>query len=180
MGAVNYFTSDYITMGLKPYDFEDCKKSYLEWAATEAPDLVDDECIDDIVNEYMAECYNDDYENIKTELEKHCFIYYHVTIKPGYYCGFTLDIENNFGVAYNDWTDRAEAQKEITEIKQFLIDCAGLGLVACFPGWCTGYDDYNGTIKAINEAVKTMRDEAKHTPTWRQYLIDCGEWKKEA
>ena len=54
MGAVNYKTSDYITMGLKPYDFDDCKRDYLEWAATEAPELVNDDCIDDIVSDTIS------------------------------------------------------------------------------------------------------------------------------
>lgn len=182
MGAVNYCTSDYITMGLKPYDFDECKEAQLEFFRDEYPELLNDDgdIENDIVYEYMHDCEMDDYNNIKSELEKHCFTYYHVTIKPGYYDGFHLDIENNFGVAYNDWTDRAEAQKEITELKQFLIDCAGMGLVACFPGWCTGYSDYKETLKEIEKAIKEMRAEVKTIPTWRQYLIDCGEWKKEA
>lgn len=109
MGAVNYFTSDYITMGLRPYD--------------------------------------------SLELEK--------------------DIENNFPVALDSWQDRRDANKEITEIKRFLIECAGLGLVECFPGWCTGYSDYNGTITAIRAAVKEMRDELRTIPTWTQYNRAC-------
>lgn len=33
--------------------------------------------------------------------------------------------------------------------------------------------DYNGTIAAIKEAVKGMREEVKQTPTWRQYERSC-------
>ena len=151
MGAINYYTSDYITMGLRPYDIED---------------FTDENGID---YDEIQFCYDCDYENIETELNKHDFYYFHVTIKPGYYEGFTLDIENNFPVALDSWEDRNAANKEITEIKQFLIDCAGLGLVQCFPGWCTGYNDYNGTIKAIKNAIKEMRQENKSVPTWAQY-----------
>lgn len=97
----------------------------------------------------------------------------YITIKPGYYEGFTLDIENNFPVALDSWQDRRDANKEITEIKRFLIECAGLGLVECFPGWCTGYSDYNGTITAIRAAVKEMRDELRTIPTWTQYNRAC-------
>lgn len=46
---------------------------------------------------------------------------------------------------------------------------ARLGLVKCSPGWCTGYSDYNGTMAAIKAAIKSMREEAKQTPTWAQY-----------
>lgn len=151
MGAINYYTSDYITMGLRPYDIED---------------FTDENGVD---YDEMQFCYNCDYENIETELNKHDFYYFHVAIKPGYYEGFTLDIENNFPVALDSWEDRNAANKEITEIKQFLIDCAGLGLVQCSPGWCTGYNDYNGTIKAIKNAIKNMRQEIKSVPTWAQY-----------
>lgn len=109
------------------------------------------------------------YKNIEIELKTHSFYYFHVVIKPGYYEGFTLDIENNFPVCYDSWEDKRAAQKEITELKQFLIDCAGLGLVKCSLGWCTGYSDYKGTIKAIKAAIKEMREEIKTVPTWAQY-----------
>lgn len=148
MGAVNYFTSDYITMGLRPYDTDENNN---------------------IDYDEINYCYEADRENIENELGKHNFYYYHIVIKPGYYEGFTLDIENNFPVALDGWEDRKAANKEITEIKQFLIDCAGLGLVKCSPGWCTGYADYNGTIKAIKEAIKEMRLELSTIPTWLQY-----------
>lgn len=152
MGAVNYFTSDYITMGLRPYDIDDF---------TDENNNID--------YDEINYCYEADRENIETELAKHNFYYYHITIKPGYYEGFTLDIENNFPVALDGYEDRRHANKEITEIKQFLIECAGLGLVKCSPGWCTGYADYNGTIKAIKEAIKEMRLELSTIPTWLQY-----------
>lgn len=42
-------------------------------------------------------------------------------------------------------------------------------MVQCSPGWCTGYNDYKGTCKAIGTAIKAMRDEVKNTPTWTQY-----------
>lgn len=80
------------------------------------------------------------------------------------------------GMLYNKITERdkptgskKEAQKEITAIKNLLTECAGLGLVQCFPGWCTGYNDYKGTLAAIKAAVKEMRQEMRQAPTWSQY-----------
>lgn len=173
MGTVNYYTSDYITLGLRLYDswelendlefMEEIKNEVDEYGGT----------IENAIADYIEDCYSCDYENIKTELEKHNFHYYHIAIKAGYYEGFTLDIENNYPVALDSWEDRRDANKEITEIKQFLIACAGLGLVQCSPGWCTGYNDYNGTIKAIKAAVKEMRDELRTIPTWAQYNRAC-------
>lgn len=169
MGAINYFTSDYITLGLRPYDRYDFENNsdFMEEVQAEVDEYGG--TLESAIDSYINDCYECDYENIKTELEKHCFHYYHIVIKPGYYEGFTLDIENNYPVALDSWEDRRDANKEITEIKQFLIACAGLGLVKCSPGWCTGYSDYNGTIQAIKAAIKEMRSELKTIPTWLQY-----------
>lgn len=160
MGAVNYFTSDYITLGVKPYDYYDfendnefmkeIKEEVNEYGGT----------VENAIYDYINNLYECDYEKIKTELENHYFTYYHLTIKPGYYEGFTIKIENNYPVAFDGY----EVQKEITEIKKILTACAGMGLVKCSPGWRTGYANYSETITAINEAVKEMRTEAKTTP----------------
>ena len=169
MGAVNYFTSDYITMGIEPYSAYDLEND---------PGFMD--ALQDEVNEYggtideALECYiQTSYEademNIEFILEKYSFDYFHVTIKPGYYEGFTLDIENNFSVAFDGWEDKRAAQREITSLKKCLIECAGAGMVECWPGWCTTYNDYKGTCKAIGAAIKVMRDEVNSTPTWTQY-----------
>ena len=91
----------------------------------------------------------------------------------GYYEGFTLNIENNFPVAFDSWEEKREVQKEITEIKKFLADCAGSGLVAVFPGWVTAYEDYRGTLREIESAIAEMRQEVRNTPTWKRYNSDC-------
>lgn len=169
MGAINYFTSDYITLGIKPYsaaDFEndadfmeEAQKRIAEYGGT----------IDDYIDEYIANCYDDDEDNTSSVLNNYNFYYFHIAVKPGYYEGFTLDIENNFPIAFDCWQDKREAQKELTQLKKCLLECAGVGMVQCSPGWCTFYNDYNGTCKAIEAAIKGMREEVKNTPTWRQY-----------
>lgn len=169
MGAVNYFTSDYITMGVSPLcscDFEN-DPDFMNEIRAEAAEY--GETVEDAIDNYISACYETDFDNVKDILSQFSFWYYHVTIKPGYYEGFTLDIESNFPVAFDSWEDRREAQKEITQLKKFLLECAGVGLVACYPGWCTGYEDYKGTCKAIEAAVKEMREEVKTVPTWKQY-----------
>lgn len=169
MGAVNYFTSDYITLGIKPYDYNDFEND-----SELMEEIREQGCnAQEYINDLIASYYEDDFANIEHELNKYSFYYFHITIKPGYYEGFTLDIENNFPVAFDGWEDKRDAQKEITVIKQFLIDCAGMGLVQCFPGWCTGYSDYKSTVQAIKAAVKGMREVVKSTPTWTQYERAC-------
>lgn len=169
MGAVNYFTSDYITMGIEPYSAYDLKNdpAFMDALRDEVNEYGG--TIDEALESYIQASYEDDEINIESILEKYSFYYFHVTIKPGYYEGFTLDIENNYPVAFDGWEDKRAAQREITSLKKCLIECAGVGMVQCSPGWCTGYNDYKGTCRAINAAIKVMRDEVNNTPTWAQY-----------
>ena len=149
MGAINYATSNYITIGLKPYDYEDFED--------------ENGNIDyDMMNDY----YQDDYNNIETILNKYDFHYFHVVIKPGYYEGFSIDIENNYGVCYDCWQDKQAALKEATQIKRFLLECIDLGLCEVWPGWCTSYKSRNESIKAVKEAIRDMKEEIKGIPTW--------------
>ena len=169
MGAVNYFTSDYITMGIEPYSAYDLENDpgFMDALRDEVSEYGG--TIDEALESYIRTSYEADEMNIEFILEKYSFDYFHVTIKPGYYEGFTLDIENNYPVAFDGWEDKRAAQREITSLKKCLIECAGVGMVQCSPGWCTGYNDYGGTIKAIGAAIKVMRDEVNNTPTWTQY-----------
>lgn len=172
MGTINYFTSDYITLGVKPYETDNYIKDndFMDFIKEEWNVNTEDENeVLKAVNEHINTNYEADRENAENILNKYDFYYFHVVLKPGYYEGFSLDIENNFGVALDGWEDRREAQKEITQLKNCLLELAGVGLVACFPGWCTGYKDYNETIKAIKEAIKEIREECKTIPTWKQY-----------
>lgn len=144
MGAVNYSASDYITLAVKPYDLE----------------------LDPLE---LEDAYTEDRENVDYILSLYNLYYFHISVKPGYYEGFSLDIEYNFPVAFDNWEEKRDAQKEVTQIKKMLPEFAGVGLVKCVPGWCTSYSDYTGTCKAISSAVAEMREEVKSTPTWAQY-----------
>ena len=147
MGAINYHTSDYITIGydlsINHDDFED---------------------YDDFIN------YIDyDYEDIKYLLEQEDFYYFHITIKAGYYEGFSIDIENNFPLCFENYAEKLEAQKEITRIKKFLINCLNYGCCSVYPGWCTGYANRQQSLKDINNAIKKMRLDITQTPTFKKW-----------
>ena len=174
MGTINYSTSDYITLGIKPYDYSDFTNDaeFMEEMLQKVEEYGG--TLEDEIYSYIDELYLCDYRNIGHELKNHDFSYFHVAIKPGYYEGFTLDIEFNHGLCFNSWEDRRDAQKEITEIKKFLKTCAGLGMVACFTGWRTTYSDYNSTLKEIDRAIKEMRETVRETPTWNQYSAECA------
>lgn len=144
MGAVNYGTSDYITIGLEPYDL----------------DYYMDE------DETMENDYSDDYANIESLLDRFNFNIFHVVIKMGYYEGFYIDIENNYELCFDCWQDKRDAQKEITQLKEFLMACVNMGLCKVSPGWVTCYYNREDSIEAIKTAMKELRETVKHIPTW--------------
>lgn len=145
MGAINYFTSDYITIGYN-LNFVD----------------YDDEFYHEIITDY--------YDQVKSRLEQEHFYYFHVVIKPGYYEGFTIDIEFNYKYCFDYYTDKTLAQKEITRIKKFLLECINdFECCAVFPGWCTTYNEYTESINLLNKAIQEMRQDVKNTPTYKNY-----------
>ena len=146
MGTINYKTSDFITIGYN------C--NYIDY---------DDEFYNDIIQ--------DCYDQIVHRLKQEYFYYFHVVAEPGYYEGFSIDIEFNFSICFDSWEDKREAQKEITRLKAFLIDCVNdFECCTVYPGWCTGYADYKKSLKEIDVAIKEMRETVKQTPTYNNYI----------
>lgn len=175
MGTINYRTSDFITLAVNPYNPNDFynDRSFLEYAEEEGYSEESGN-LDDFIYETIHNYYSDDHYQIESVLEKYDFYYFHVEIVPGYYEGFSIEIEHNFGIYYDDYLEKRDAQKEITQIKKFLLECAENNMVECWPGWITSYKSYEDTIKAISEATKEMRETVKNTPTWRQYDKECA------
>ena len=167
MGTINFKTSKYITMGTPIYydsDFEN-DTDFLAYCKEEYPNIP----LSEMIASEIGETYNCDRINTETTLEKYDFHYFNITIEPGYYEGFSLLIELNPDRII-DYTDKRQANKEITKIKECLTELAGNGLQACFPGWCTGYRDYKETVKKeIPTAIKEMRKDIKETETDFQY-----------
>lgn len=152
MGAINYFTSDYITVG---YNLSNIDYS------------VDDFSFDNIVQ--------DDYYQVEYRLNQQNFYYFNVTLEPGYYDGFSIDIEFNFGWCFDSYTDKKDALKEITQIKKFLIECIqDYNCCAVAPGWCTSYYNYKESLQKLNDAIKEMRATVNSTPTFYK-LRAAGE-----
>ena len=179
MGTINYRTSDYITLGIKPccgFDLEN-DDDFIEYAKEQAEEM-NEEFTDDFLEEIAnreAEANNEaDFENAKAILDKYSFYYYHIEIKSGYYDGFYIDIENNFGLFYDNYTERREAQKEITEIKKMMLELADIGIISVYPGWCMGYADREKTLQDIKEAIEEMRSESKIIPTYNQYMRESA------
>ena len=149
MGAINYGTSKYITIGLKPYNTDDY--------------IFEDGSVD---YDAMQIDYYCDIENVQYIMDKYNFSFFDIDIKYGYYEGFYLDINTNFD--FYNWEDKADALKEATQLKNMLIECCGSGLCAVHPGWCTGYENYKDSIDSVKVAISEIKDDIKRTKTFLQ------------
>lgn len=119
--------------------------------------------------------YESDNDNASYILDKYDFNFYNVTIEPGYYEGIQIVIDRNFD-RLDDYAEKLDTQKELTQLKKCLIELTRVGFIATYPGWCTGYADYSETIKNICKAVKEERNRLKKIPTMNQenliYIIE--------
>lgn len=168
MGTVNYKTSKYITLGLKPLCSYDLERD--EEFMQEIQDQVDEYggSIENAISDYIEECTEEAFYKAENSLDKYIFRFFDVFIEPGYYEGFSIQIDTVYNY-YDDWNEKREALKEATQLKKFLLECLENGLVQCFPGWCTGYASPEKSRHAILEAVEEMKREIKAEKTFRQY-----------
>ena len=82
MGAVNYYTSDYITMGAPDCSAVDFEKDadFMEWAREVIEENGGD--LDTLIYDAIRDGYEADEENARGILEKYGFYYFHVTNSP--------------------------------------------------------------------------------------------------
>lgn len=122
-----------------------------------------DEEDENIYNDY----YSFDYEEIKAELGKHRFYYFNLFVDFGYYDGFYLRIaEENTKYIYQNSKEKAEAVKELTQIKKILTNFVKDGfLKGCYPGWVTTYTTQSQTVKELNSIIKELKEEIKESYT---------------
>lgn len=142
MGTINYRTSKYITLGVNVDDIRDSLEEDVE--------------SDEIEYEFEF-VLADMYDDISNKLNDYDFRYYNVGIEYGYYEGFSILIEDNEYLEYDD--EREDALKELEQLKEFLLYCANAGMVVCFPGWCTGYLDWEESIQRIQDTITERKQE---------------------
>ena len=171
MGTINYKTSDYITLAIKPYNYSDYKTpDFMEFIEDEwGVNLEDDNEVFEAINEQMTEDYNCDYENAEAIIGKYNYYYFDALIEYGYYEDFMLNIELKYN-CFEDEEERAEAMEEARNINKMLIELSGVGMVACCPSWCTTYYNYEQTQQKIDEAIKEMTEEVKALPLEDEYI----------
>lgn len=118
-------------------------------------------------NELEEEYFDWDFETVEQELKKHDFYYFSLFIDSGYYDGFYLGIgEENTRWIYHNSQEKAEALKELTKIKNILLNLVKDGIVwGCYPSWCTKYLTEKETIKDIRTIIKELKEEIKASYT---------------
>lgn len=141
MGAINYGHNNYINIGMNLKQF----------------DNIDN--YDDRMYEYETE-FDYLWEETKALLNKYNLEYLTVKLEPGYYEGFYIHID--FDYLWVDYYEKPLILKELTQLKQFLLQCCENGMVQYFPGWGTSYANEQTTIKAIKECIKETKENIKN------------------
>ena len=108
-----------------------------------------------------------DFEEVKEELKKYNFYYFNLLVDFGYYEGFSLRLEEeNTRWIYHNHKEKAEALKELTQIKNILIQFINNGLLkGAYPSWVTSYPTQADTIRQIKEIIKSYKEEIKSSYT---------------
>lgn len=168
MGTINYRTSEYITIGIKPLypvDFAD-DADFMEWAHEQAESRNMDE--DEVLSKFINDMVDDQYNQVKWALENYRFYYFKVEIEPGYYEGFSVQISRETPLYMEPW-EKDAAYGEIKELEKFLMECVkDFGLVECYPGWCMGYENSEKSISDITAAMDRVRNDIKEVPIWEE------------
>lgn len=149
MGAINYGRNNILNIGynLKDYDYEE---DY-------------DVC-------------EDDYNEVKRELERYNFDYFNVELKGGYYEGFYLDLD--FRLLWLDnYKEKLEVLKEATRLRKLLENCINYhNMVVYYPGWGTGYENIETSLKMVKNAIKKQKQLIKSLPTDK--TLTTEKWKE--
>lgn len=154
MGTINYGSNKFFNIGINPRNY---------W--------IEDENNENIFLDFEMD---EDYQEIKKLLSNYNFEYFKVTIQPGYYEGFYIDI--SFDYLWVDYWEKPEILKELTQLKNFMISCVYCGMVEYYPGWCTGYSDAAKTIQSIKDRIKELKQDLKKFPTYKTQKKELIVW----
>lgn len=167
MGAINFKTGEYITLAIKPYDAAEvlADPDFMEYLR----EIGETEHAEEIAADEIWRYYEADAENIESIFKKYSFEFFNIEILAGYYESIQLYITNNLPVYFYDAAEKREALKEVTKVKEFLTEAAGVGFTACAPSWCTAYYNRVETLQKIKEAAAAMREEIRTAETWRTH-----------
>ena len=172
MGTINYMTSKYITLAVKPYDFEDIRQGIIDDILSGSYEhLTIEELTDDFVNETISSYYGDDRDNATAIIDRYNMNYFDIHIEHGYYEGLSIKIDDNLPDKYDIMYEYTNVFAEVSKLRECLKDLAGVGFCACSPSWCTTYYNYTETLGMIDEAIKSLKDDVKNVMIEAQSIL---------
>lgn len=169
MGTVNYKTSDIITIGLRPYEPRDFEldPDFMNEARRQSEEYGID--IETITYDTIAAYQEDDQINAQAIIDNYDLEYFTVTIEPGYYEGFSIDITDNLPSEFYNDAERIDALTDAENLgdmlKRLVCDAC---LVEVWPGWCTTYKDQGQSITAVRKAIKGLIYDINDIPKYEQ------------
>ena len=84
MGTINYKTSDYITLSIKPYDTDDIRQGIIDDInAGDYEGITADMITDNMIYDTITDCYDADSMNAQSIIDNYKMWYFHVAIEPG-------------------------------------------------------------------------------------------------
>lgn len=165
MGTVNYKTSDIITLGLKPWEPDDflCDPDFMDMARRQSEEYGDD--LDEIVYQAIADYTESDSETAQSIIDRYSFDFFTVTVEPGYYEGFSVNISDDLPGEYWDEEERKQALTDAANLGDLLKELVNTAcLVEVWPGWCTTYHDTDRTLKDIRKTIRGLLYDINDTP----------------
>ena len=171
MGAINYGSNNLlIQLGYNlssKYKLIDCITEDLK---NEHDDLSKDE-LENKTYDIWIDIVNDSYDDVNNFLTQSFkeFNWYDFKIESGYYEGFYISLDFKY-LYIDNWKERSLMHKELTKIKTVFKELINnFGLVSYSPGWVTTFYDTNTSIKMLNNAVKSAREQINKIPTQSQF-----------
>ena len=165
MGTVNYKTSDIITLGLRPYEPRDFEldPDFMDEARRQSEHYGDD--IDSIIYQAIADYTEDDRLTAENIISRYSFEFFHVSIEPGYYEGFSVNISDDLPSEYWDADERQQTLTDAANMGDMLEELVNdVCMVEVWPGWCTTYHDADRTLKDIHKAIRGLIYDINDTP----------------
>ena len=165
MGTVNYKTSDVITLGLCPYEPRDFEldPDFMDEARRQSERYGDD--LDSIIYQTISDYTEDDRQTAENIISRYSFEFFQVSIEPGYYEGFSVNISDDLPGEYWDADERQQAFTDAANLGDMLKELVnGACLVECWPGWCTTYHDTDRTLQDIRKAIRDLIYDINDTP----------------
>ena len=166
MGAVNYKTSDIITIGYRPVDAWDIEhdECFMEEARKQSEEYGDD--IDDIIRSEIEQYEEDDRISAQDIIDKYSFDFFTVSIEPGYYEGFSINITNDLpDEFYPQDGERTRAMQDAENLYNLLHELiTDVCLCEVWPGWVTTYQDQEHSLTNLRKARRELIAEINDTP----------------